>query len=310
LWDIKGKVAGLPLYDLLGGRSREKILVYGHAHGPTVEQTVRAVGDLLSVGYQAVRAQTAVPGVQGTYGVGGDPDRYEPATTGAPEVTTWSTPAYLDHGAELFDAVRRAHGYDFHLLHDVHHRLTPIEAARLGKELEPYRLFWLEDPSPAEDQAAFRLIRQHTTTPIATGEVFNSIVDCQQLITERLIDYIRTSVTHAGGITHLRRILALAELHGVRSGCHGATDLSPVCLAASIHLGTVVPNFGIQEYMPHTKETTEVFPSVHRFEAGHLHVGNQPGLGVEIDEEAASAYPYQPAYLPVARLLDGSMYDW
>ncbi len=112
-----------------------------------------------------------------------------------------------------------------HLLHDVHHRLTPIEAARLGKELEPYHLFWMEDPVPAELQEGFRLIRQHTTTPIAVGEVFSSIYDCQQLIEEQLIDYVRTTVVHAGGITHLRRIAHLAELHHVRTGCHGATDL-------------------------------------------------------------------------------------
>jgi mannonate dehydratase len=310
LWDIKGKVAGLPLFELLGGRCRDRLLVYGHAQGATVEETVDAVGEFLARGYRAVRAQAAVPGLHGTYGVGADPVRYEPASRGLPEVTSWSTQDYLTLAPELFENVRRAHGYGFHLLHDVHHRLSPIEAAGLGKQLEPFRLFWMEDPTPAEDQSAFRLIRQHTTTPVATGEVFNSVYDCQQLITERLIDYIRTSVTHAGGITHLRRILTLAELYGVRSGCHGATDLSPVCLAAAIHLGTAIPNFGIQEYMPHTDETRRVFPGTHRFENGHLLAGVQPGLGVEIDEEAAAEYPYQPAYLPVARLDDGSMHDW
>ena len=138
-----------------------------------------------------------------------------------------------------------------HLLHDVHHRLTPIEAGRLGAALEPYRMFWMEDPTPAEDQTAFRLIRQHTTTPIAVGEVFNSIWDCQQLITERLIDYIRTSVSHAGGITHLQRIFALADLYGVRSGSHGPGDLSPIAMAAALHVDLTIPNFGIQEYMGH-----------------------------------------------------------
>jgi len=310
LWDIKGKVAGLPVYQLLGGRSRERIMTYGHAQGATVEEAVESVGDYLTRGYRAVRVQSAVPGTEGTYGVSADPARYEPASAGFPEVTTWSSPAYLNHVPGLIDQVRRTHGYDFHLLHDVHHRLTPTEAAGLGKVLEPYRLFWMEDPTPAEDQEAFRLIRRHTTTPIATGEVFNSIHDCRQLITERLIDYIRCSVTHTGGITHMRRILALAELYGVRSGSHGATDLSPVCLAASLHLGTSVPNFGIQEYMPHSPETMQVFRSSHSFEAGHFQVSEAPGLGVELDEDEAARFPYQPAHLPVARLDDGSMHDW
>ena len=310
LWDIKGKVAGLPVYQLLGGRSRDRVLVYGHAQGSTVDETVAEVGRYLDAGYRAVRAQTAVPGVSGTYGIGSDGDRYEPASAGLPEETRWSTRNYLDHAPELFAEIRRVHGNGFDLLHDVHHRLSPIEAAGLGKALEPYRLLYLEDPTPAEDQTAFRLIRQHTTTPIATGEVFNSIIDCQRLITERLIDYVRTSVVHAGGITHLRRILALAELYGVRSGAHGATDLSPVCLAAAVHVDTAVPNFGIQEYMPHTPATDAVFPRSYWFDNGHLHPGNAPGLGVDIDEDAAAEHPYQPAYLPVARLQDGSMHDW
>lgn len=310
LWDIKGKVAGLPVYQLLGGRSRDRIMTYGHAQGATIEAAVESVGDYLARGYQAVRVQSAVPGTEGTYGVSADPARYEPASAGFPEVTSWSSHTYLDHVPDLIAQVRATHGYDFHLLHDAHHRLTPTEAAGLGKTLEPYRLFWLEDPTPAEDQSAFRQIRQHTTTPLATGEVFNSIHDCRQLITERLIDYIRCSVTHTGGISHMRRILALAELYGVRSGSHGATDLSPVCLSASLHLATTVPNFGVQEYMPHSPETMQVFRTFHSFEAGHFRVSEAPGLGIEFDEDEAARFPYQPAHLPVARLHDGSMHDW
>ncbi|WP_026152561.1 D-mannonate dehydratase ManD [Actinopolyspora halophila] len=310
LWDIKGKVAGLPVYQLLGGRSRDGVMVYGHAQGSTIEETVDEVGRYLERGYRAVRAQTAIPGLPGTYGIGSDGERYEPASSGLPEETPWSTPAYLNHVPELFDRIRREHGYGFHLLHDAHHRMSPNEAAGLAKSLEPFRLFWLEDPTPAEDQTAFRRIREHSTTPLATGEVFNSIHDCERLISERLIDYIRTSVTHAGGITHLRRILSLAELYGVRSGSHGATDLSPVCLAAALHVDTAIPNFGVQEYMPHEERTDEVFPHSYRFADGHLYPSEEPGLGVDIDENAADSHPYEPAYLPVARLHDGSMHDW
>ena len=197
-----------------------------------------------------------------------------------------------------------------HLLHDVHHRLTPIEAARLGKSLEPYRLFWMEDPTPAENQECFRLIRRHTVTPIAVGEVFNTIWDCKDLIQEQLIDYIRATVVHAGGITHLRRIADLASLYGIRTGCHGATDMSPVCMGASLHFALWVPNFGIQEHMAHCAETDAVFPHAYRFEDGYMHPGETPGHGVEIDETLAATYPYDPAQLPVARLADGTLWNW
>jgi mannonate dehydratase len=152
---------------------------------------------------------------------------YEPAEGERPREEVWSTRRYLATVPDVLHEVRAAYGPDLNLLHDVHHRLTPIEAARLGRMLEPVGLFWLEDPVPAELQANLRLVRSHTTTPLAIGEVFNSIWDCQQLISEQLIDFIRMSVVHSGGITHLRRILHLAELYRVRSGCHGATDLSP-----------------------------------------------------------------------------------
>jgi mannonate dehydratase len=210
----------------------------------------------------------------------------------------------------LFDALRTKFGFDLQLLHDVHHRLTPIEAARLGKALEPYALFWLEDATPAENQAAFRLIRQHTVTPLAVGEVFNSIWDCKQLVEEQLIDYIRTTVVHAGGITHLRRIADFAGLANVRTGCHGATDLSPVCMGASLHLNIALPNFGIHEYMRHTPETDAVFPHSYSYKSGALDPGETPGHGVDIDEALAAKFEYKRAYLPVNRLEDGTLWNW
>ncbi|MCU4186886.1 D-galactonate dehydratase family protein [Acidiferrimicrobium sp. IK] len=310
LWDLKGKAAALPVYQLLGGRCRDAATVYGHANGETVDEAVEQVGAYLRAGYRAVRVQAGVPGVAGIYGVGGHGQPYEPAVAGLPPETVWDTAAYLRHIPDLFAAVRDKYGFDFHLLHDVHHRLTPIEAARLGRDLEPYRLFWMEDPVPAELQEGFRLIRGHTTTPIAVGEVFNAVWDCRQLISEQLIDFVRTPVSHGGGITHLRRILGLAELYHVRSGFHGATDLSPVCLAAALHVDVSIPNFGLQEYMAHSAETDEVFPHSYRFEDGALLAGEEPGLGVDIDEEAAARYPYRAAYLPVNRLRDGTVHSW
>ncbi|MEH3086332.1 MAG: D-galactonate dehydratase family protein [Xylophilus ampelinus] len=312
LWDIKAKAAGLPLYQLLGGASRQGVMVYGHANGRDIPETVDAVLHHREEGFRAIRAQSGVPGIRKVYGVPREGQRaYEPADGDLPAEHDWDTGKYLRHTPELFAAVRAAVGPDVHLLHDVHHRLTPIEAARLGKALEPFDLFWIEDATPAEDPAAFRLIRQHTTTPLAVGEVFNSIWDCKQLIEERLIDYIRATVVHAGGITHLRRIADLAALHQVRTGCHGATDLSPVCMGAALHFDTWVPNFGIQEYMPHTAETDAVFPHAYAFADGFLHPGEAPGHGVEIDEALAAKYPYRRAYLPVNRLAhDGTLWHW
>jgi mannonate dehydratase len=310
LWDIRGKALNTPVYQLLGGASRERVMVYGHANGGTIDETVEAVGKYIAMGYRAIRAQSGVPGIPHAYGVGRGSLYYEPAEKGWPLETQWETSRYLQVVPALFERLRREFGPDVHLLHDAHHRLTPIEAGRLGKELEPYHLFWLEDPTPAEAQESFRLIRRHTTTPLAVGEIFNAIVDCHQLIQEQLIDYIRTTVVHAGGISHLRKIAALAEIYQIRTGSHGATDLSPVCMAAALHFDLSVHNFGIQEYMRHTPETDRVFPHAYSFAEGAMHPGDTPGLGVDIDEALAATYPYDPAYLPVNRLSDGTMHSW
>lgn len=311
LWDLKAKAAGLPLYQLLGGASRERVLVYAHANGRDIAQTVDEVKRLKSLGYRAIRAQSGVPGIGKVYGVASGDKPYEPADASLPSEHDWDTAKYLRHTPRLFEALRAELGDELHLLHDVHHRLTPIEAARLCKDLEPYRLFWMEDAVPAEDPAAFELIRRHTTTPLAVGEVFNTIWDCKALIERQLIDYVRCTVVHAGGITHLKRIFDFAALHQVRTGSHGATDLSPVCMGAALHLDLAIPNFGIQEHMPHTAETDAVFPHAFRFEGGFMQPGEAPGHGVTIDEALAARYPYRRAYLPVNRLQhDGSLWHW
>ncbi|HVR69858.1 MAG TPA: D-mannonate dehydratase ManD [Vicinamibacteria bacterium] len=310
LWDIAGKAMGVPVYRLLGGRSREAVMVYGHANGADVEGTLAAVAKYRALGYQAIRVQCAVPGLEGTYGIGRGDMFYEPATRGMPEQATWSTERYLTFIPPVFERVRREFGPDLHLLHDVHHRLSPIEAGRLGRLLEPYHLFWMEDPVPAELQESFRIVRHHTTTPLAVGEVFNSVHDCTTLIQEQLIDYVRATVVHAGGLTQLRKIANLADIHHVRTGCHGATDLSPVCLAAALHFDLSVHNFGVQEYMRHAPETDAVFPHAYSFEGGMMYPGDAPGLGVDIDEAAAARQPYERAYLPVARKLDGTVHNW
>ncbi|MFC9502089.1 D-mannonate dehydratase ManD [Streptomyces sp. NPDC057002] len=313
LWDIKGKVAGQPVHQLLGGPVRDRVLTYTHATGWDVPELLESVEAQRERGFLAVRAQMGVPGLDTVYGVSSTAAgaSYEPAGRGsAPSVEVWDTAAYLRHAPGALAAVRQHVGPELHLLHDSHHRLTPNEAARLGKALEEVDLFWLEDVTPAENQEVLRHTRRHTTTPLAIGEVFNTVWECQSLITEQLIDYVRTCVTHAGGISHLRRIAALAEVWQVKLGPHGPSDVSPVALAASLHVGLATPNFAIQEYMGYEPLVHEVFRHDWRYADGYLHPGDAPGLGVEVDETLAARFPYEPAYLPVARRRDGSMTDW
>jgi mannonate dehydratase len=315
LWDIKAKAAGMPLYQLLGGASRTGALAYGHASGRDVPELLDSIREHLAAGYRAIRVQTGIPGLGPVYGVAssseGERYDYEPARRAAlPVEETWDTRAYLRHLPGVFEAVRAEFGPELPLLHDGHHRMTPIQAAKLGKSLEPYDLFWLEDATPGEDQAALRLIRQHTTTPLAIGEVFNSVHDYTTLLSERLIDYVRSAVTHTGGVTAMRKLLDLAAVYGVRSGMHGPTDISPVGMAAALHLDLAIHNFGIQEYMRHSAHTLEVFRTSYAFTDGLLHPSDTPGLGVELDDAAAARFPYAPAYLPVNRLTDGTVHDW
>jgi len=311
LWDLKAQFVRLPLYQLLGGASRSGLLAYGHAGGRDLSELYDSIHRNLDEGFRAVRVQSGVPGIASLYGVATPDAAYEPARrTPRPAEEQWDSRAYLRHLPGVFEAVRSEFGPELPLLHDVHHRLTPIEAARLGRSLEPYDLFWLEDCTPAEDQEALRLVRSHTVIPLAIGEVFNSVHDYRTLIGERLIDYVRSSVTHTGGITALRRILDLAGLYQIKSGMHGPTDISPVGMAAALHLGLAIHNFGIQEYMPHAPVTGEVFWPSFTFAGGLLHPGDQPGLGVSINLPAARRFPYEAAYLPVNRLRDGTVHDW
>jgi len=310
LWDIKGKVLNTPVYNLLGGKSRRGVMVYGHANGGDIAETVEQVGKYIDMGYLAIRAQTGVPGLPDTYGISKDKLYYEPATKGLPHECVWSTEKYLNDIPKLFKKLRETYGDESHLLHDSHHRLTPIEAARLGKEVEPYHLFWLEDTVPAELQESFRIIRQHTTTPLAVGEVFNTIGDTQLLFTEQLIDYIRMSVVHGGGLTPLKKIAAMAEVYHIKTGCHGPTDVSPITMAAALHFDVAINNFGIQEYMRHTEKTEAVFPHTYTFNKGYLYPSDTPGLGVDFDEKLAGKYPYERAYLPINRKIDGTLFNW
>ncbi len=313
LWDIKGKVAGLPVYQLLGGKSRAGITAYGHANGNTIEETLDSLGQFIDQGYKAVRLQCAIPGLEGTYGTLGDKKDYFELQSDRPlpPEQPWSTAKYLNFIPELFRQARERYGYDMGLVHDVHSRLTPIEAAQLGKLLEPYKLMFLEDPSPADNQEGYKTIRNHTTIPLAIGEIFNTVWDAKDLITSQSIDYLRTSITHGGGITPLRRMADFAAMYDIRMAPHGAPDLSPICHAAHAHFNIWAPNFGVQEFIGFGNEKlNSVFSHSLSFKDGYIHLEDKPGLGVEFNEAEAAKYKYKRSYLPVTRLEDGTLWYW
>ena len=316
LWDIKGKLANMPLYQLFGGKSREGAMVYAHATGADLPDLIDSIAWYVEQGYRAVRVQCGIPGMPtASYAVPertGQSKHFISDFSGIrPKVEIWDTGKYMRFMPDALMQIRDHFGPDLHILHDVHHRLTPREAAEFAKVVEPVGLFWLEDPTPAEDQDALRLLRQHSTTPIAIGEVFNSIYDCNKLIEGRLIDFIRVAVTYAGGITHARRIVDFAALYDVRTGFHGAPSHSPISMAAQAHLNAWAPNFGIQEYLVlGTPECDALFPSDHRMENGMFHVSDAPGLGVDFDEAEAARYSYEPGSHPIVRLQDGTMWDY
>ena len=313
LWDILGKAADMPVYQLLGGKSRTGVTLYAHANGSDVSSTLDHAESLVDAGFRAVRLQSAIPGLQTTYGVlGNKKDYYElQGSRPLPPEEEWSTRKYLGMVEGLFRDARERLGTGVHLLHDVHSRLTPIEAAGLGKRLEPYGLMFLEDAATAENQDSYHVIRQHTTTPLAIGETFNTLWDCKALIENQLVDYLRMAATHAGGITAMRRVADFAAVYNVKTAPHGAPDLSPICFAAHMHLNTWAPNFGIQEFVGlGNGSILTVFRQETRVENGMAFVSDAPGLGIDFDEEAASAFPYRRSYLPVARLEDGTLWNW
>jgi mannonate dehydratase len=322
LWDIKGKRAGLPLYSLLGGRTREGALAYSHAGGQTFQQCEEAVCALREKGFKVIRAQCAVPKAHGTYGVGGGKEAASATWAagtaasygdGGPmphEEVKWEPAEYLKVVPKLFAHLRDKLGDDIELLHDVHERLSPIQAARLAKELEPFHLFFLEDPLRPEHRESFRLIRQHSTTPIAMGELFHTKYECLPLITEQLIDFIRCDIGHIGGLTEARKIAAIAEPYQVLTAWHGPGDIGPATHAANVHLDCAIPNFGVQEMVHFPDVVHEVMPGAPELRDGYLIPSEKPGLGVDLNEAAASKYPYKRAYLPTVRRADGSVHDW
>jgi len=315
LWDIKGKLAGMPVYQLLGGRTRRGALAYTHATGKSFDETEEAVRRAMERGFKAVRAQVAIPGLEGTYGTSLNKTSEETAgrvdqQADLPSMEVFEPGPYLRTIPKLFEHLRLKLGDEVELLHDVHQKLGPVEAARLAHELEPFHLFFLEDPVPPEAKDGLRLVRQRSATPIAIGEIIHSPLDFVPLITERLIDYVRCAVTHIGGLTAARKLASLAEFYQVKTAWHGPADVGPPAHAASVHLDLAIQNFGIQEMVFFSDAAREVMPGGPVFQGGYMNVDDSPGLGTDINEELAKKYPYRRSYLPLARRKDGSVHDW
>jgi mannonate dehydratase len=313
LWDIKGKRAGLPVYSLLGGKCREGALCYTHCGGSDFAAAEASVRRAMERGFKVIRAQVAIPGCGGTYGAGEQkrsPQAESTRTSGMPHQEVWEPAPYLRTIPRLFAHLRETVGEEVELLHDVHERLNPIQASRLAKELEPFHLFFLEDPLRPEHKESFRLLRQHSTTPIAMGELYFSKWECLPLITEQLVDYIRCDLAHCGGITEGRKIAAIAEPYYVQTAWHGPGDIGPITHAANVHLDLAIPNFGVQEMVFFSDAVREVTPGGPVYQDGYLTVDETPGLGCDINEEEAAKHPYRRAYLPTTRRADGSVHDW
>jgi mannonate dehydratase len=302
LWDIKGKIAGLPVYQLLGGMARDKVTCYTHAHGRDEVECEDSARAIMERGFKVVRCQV------GAYGGAGIRGELPALSPGTPTTAIYEPTPYLLSVPRLFAHLREKLGDEIELMHDAHEQLDPIASARLAKSLEPYRLFFLEDPLMPEHRESWSVLRQASTTPLAIGEIFTSRWDCLPFFLNKWIDYIRIKPIHGGGITEVRKILTLAEPFNVRSAMHGAADIGLIGQAASVAVQSVIPNFGVQEYTRHPEPAYEVTPGACEMRGGFLYPNERPGLGLELDEEKAAKYPYKRAFMPLLRRADGTVH--
>ena len=297
LWDIKGKLAGMPVYQLLGGKCREGAAVYRHADGREPEQVEENVRKFIEQGYHYIRCQMGGYGGLAPHARAADPTTNLSAAGVRHRPEDAQPGAYYDPGAyarsvpRLFEHIRRTIGFEVELLHDVHERLVPIDAVQLAKQLEPYRLFFLEDLLPPEQIEWFATVRQQCCTPLAMGELFTNPNEWKPLIAGRLIDFIRCHISAIGGLTPARKLATLADAFGIRTAWHGPGDVSPVGHAANVHLDVSSPNFGIQEWAGFSEAEQEVFPGCPELRLGYVYPNDKPGLGIDIDEALAAKYP-------------------
>lgn len=316
LWDIKGKLAGMPLYQLFGGKVREGIPVYRHVDGKDIEEICENIQRFQEMGITHLRCQCGGYGGE-TYGC-----TPKSAPMGAHQGVYLDSRKYMRDTVKLFEQIRNRIGYDMELVHDVHERIAPIEAVKLAKELEAFDLFFLEDPVPLEQIEWLKVLREQTSIPIAQGELFNNACEWKTLITERYIDYIRVHLSQIGGITPARKLQIFAEQFGVRTAWHGPGDMSPVAHAANIHIDLAAQNFGVQEWSGIEPPNfviqdlkgpkgalLDVFPGLPEFKNGYVYANDKPGLGVDIDEDEAKKYPCENTVTTwtQTRLRDGAL---
>ncbi|MEV0647421.1 enolase C-terminal domain-like protein [Phytomonospora sp. NPDC050363] len=286
LWDIAGKRAGMPVYELLGGKVRAAAATYVHAAAATIPETLDVARDFMEQGWTHVRLQVGQPGL-GTYGapgsLGGHPK--------APNRDGWDVRHYLRTTPDLFAAARAELGDAVELLHDVHSRLTPKEAVILARSLEPYRLFFLEDVLAPEYFDRLPEVREASPVPIAVGELLTSLPEAVRVVRTGGVDLIRCHISAIGGLTPARKLTVLCELLGVKTAWHSPADVSPVGAAANVALDVTTPAFGIQEGHVYPESVHEVFPGTLRITDGWIRPNEAPGWGIEIDEKAAAKYP-------------------
>jgi mannonate dehydratase len=310
LWDIKGKRAGMPVYQLLGGKCRQAAPLYAHASGRDFQEVENTARGFIEQGYRFVRCQVSVTGYS-TYGSGGGRSASQQPAHLLPAQQPWEPGPYCRLVPRLFDHMRSQLGEEVELLHDVHERVPPIQAIQLARDLEPYRLFFLEDIFAPEDVDYFRILRQQSAVPIAMGELFVNQAEYVPLIRDRLIDFIRVHISDIGGLSMARKLAAFCEFFGVRTAWHGPGDVSPVGHAANLQLDLACHNFGIQEQHMFGERTREVFPGCPEIRDGMLWSNERPGLGIDIDETLAATYPFPTHPLngawPPVRKRDGTV---
>lgn len=298
LWDIKGKMAGMPVYQLFGGKCRQGIPVYRHADGRDLEELCENIERFREMGIKTIRCQCG--------GYGGEDYGITPkdAPAGSLAGIYLDSKSYIRDTVKLFEGIRNKIGYEMNLVHDVHERIAPVEAIRLAQQLEPFDLFFLEDPVSIEQTDWLRRLRSQTSIPIAEGELFNNPAEWKHLISEQLIDFIRVHISQIGGITPARKLQIFAEQFGVRTAWHGPGDMSPIAHAANIHIDLAAQNFGVQEWSgieppnyviqdlkgPHGA-LLEVFPGLPEYRDGYVYANDKPGLGVDLNEKEAEKYP-------------------
>ena len=299
LWDIKGKQAGMPVYQLLGGKCREAAAVYVHANGKNPQEVEENVRQFMEQGYRYIRVQMG--------GYGGQADKLV-KPDGAPDGAYFDPRAYCRNMLDMIEHIRAAVGKEVELLHDVHERLQPIHAVQFAKDLEQFNLFFLEDALAPEDIKWFETIRQQCSTPLAMGELFNNPHEWQPLISGRLIDFVRMHISQMGGLTPARDVALFANMYGIRTAWHGPGDTSPVGHAANLHLDVWAPNFGVQEWCRFPELVYEMFPGLPEVRNGYMYPNDNPGLGIDIDEKLAAKYPCQDTVeaWTQTRLPDGS----